>query len=270
MQRSGYLPNIDRLSMLTATILLAYALAVFVKVPERQTVLELFSFSINIHFTLNTFLPIIVAGLTATGTVWLLRDHPSISGKRTVQHWLLPALTAWVISLPLLQLPVGIRWWIGFLLAGLLLVFVIVAEYIVVDPQDIRQPPAAASLTAISFALFLVLATALRFAGTRLFILLFAIGTAVSLVSLRTLLLRLHGYWAFVEAGVIAFIITQLAAAIYFWPLPPVSFGLLLLGPAYALTNFIGNLSEGELVRQAAIEPSAILVFVWVTAIWIR
>lgn len=270
MQRSGHLPNIDKFSALAATIFLAYALAVFIDLPEGQVTLNLYLISIDIPLNMRTIMAFLVAGLTATGTEWLIQDHPSLEKKRTLQHWLLPALTAWVIALPLYQLPVGIRWWIGFLLGGLLLVFVIIAEYIVVDPQDVRHPPAAAGLTAISFALYLVLAAVLRFVGTKLFIQLAVLSLAISLVSLRALLLRLHGYWAFIETSIIALVIAQLTAALYFWPLSPVSFGLLLLGPAYALTNFIGNLAEGESVQQAIVEPAAILIIVWITTYWIR
>ena len=145
-----------------------------------------------------------------------------------------------------------------------------IAEFIVVDPEDIRQPPASVFLTAISFALYLVLAVVLRYAGSRLLFQLIALTLAISLVSLRTLHLRLDGYWAFIESGVIALVTAQLMAALHFWPLSPVSFGLIILGPAYALTNFIGNLAVGEGLRQAIIEPLVVLILVWLTAIWIR
>jgi hypothetical protein len=270
MQRSARLPNPDRLSVLTATILLTYALSIFIDLPGRQFALRILGFTLSIEISAQTLLALLVAAMTATGTQWLLQDHPAIRGKPTFQHWLLPALSAWVISIPLFQLPIGLQWWIGFLVGGALLALVLVAEYIVVDPEDIRQPPAAAGLTAISFALYLVLATALRYTGSRLFILLAALTLAVSLVSLRTLHLRLHGYWAVIESGVIALITAQLATALHYWPLSPVSFGLILLGPAYALTTLMGNLSEGESLRQAIVEPFVVLILVWLTAFWIR
>jgi hypothetical protein len=270
MERSRHFPNFDRLSVLTATILIAYVMAIFIDLPGIQTSIVIFNRSIDIQIQTQTLVAYLVAGLTAAGMNWLLRDHPTIGDGRSIQHLILPALTAWVISLPLYQLPVGTAWWIGFLLGGTLIVLVLIAEYIVVDPNDIRQPPAAVGLTVISFALYLVLAAALRFSGSRLIVILFALGVAVSLVSLRTLNLRLHGYWAFIESGVTAIVIAQIAAALYFWPLSPVSFGLLLLGPAYALTNLMGNLAEGETVRQALVEPIAVLLLVWMTAYWIR
>ena len=90
------------------------------------------------------------------------------------------------------------------------------------------------------------------------------------LVSLRALHLRLHGQWAILEAAIIALIIGQLAAAFHYWPLSPITFGMLLLGPAYGLTSLIARLKEGETLRQAVIEPGIILALVWGAAIWLR
>jgi len=268
--RSGYIPNIDRLSVLVATILLTYALAIFVEFPSQEFNWQLLGIGLSIQLTVQSFLALLVTGMTATGVDWLIKDHPNLSGKSTIQHWFLPALSAWVISLPLFQLPVSPLWWIGFSVGGALLILVFTAEYIVVDPEDSRHTPASTILIAISFTLYLVLAVALRSIGIRLFPLILALTFAASLVSLRTLHLRLSDYWAFIESGLIALIIAQLAAILYYWPLTPISFGLLILGPAYALTNLFGNLAEGENIRQAIVEPAVVLLLIWILAIWIR
>lgn len=265
-----YLPDTNRISMLAATILLAYALARFVNLPIRELAIQLPGLYLNVQINVRTFVALLVAGLTAAGADWLLRDHPAFKGKSTIEHWLLPALTALVIGLPLFQLPLGPLWWGGFALGGGLLMLVLVAEYISVDPEDVRQPPAAAGLTAVSFALYLALAVALRFAELRLFLILPALTLAVFLVSLRALNLRLRGQWAFIPAGVVALITGQIVAALHYWPLAPVPYGLALLGPAYALTSLIAGLVEGEPLRQALVEPGVVLVLVWGAALWIR
>ncbi len=256
--------------MLAAVILLAYALARFVELPSREVGVQLPGFYLAFEVNAQTFVTLLVAGLTATGADWLLRDHPAFTGKNTLEHWLLPALTAWVIGLPLANMAFGPAYWVGFALGATVLMLVMVAEYIVIDPEDVRQPAAAAGLTAVSFALFLALAVSLRIAGPRLFLTIPALGLAVFLVSLRTLHLRLHGRWAFIQAGVIALLISQLATALYYWPLTPVTFGLLLLGPAYGLTSLIASLEEGEPLRQALVEPGIILIVVWGAALWLR
>ncbi len=268
--RRQNLPDPDRLSLVSATILLAYALARFIQLPGASLNAQLPGFYLSIEVNVQTIVALIVAGLTAAGADWLLRDHPALKGKALPEHWLLPALTAWAIGLPLFQTPPGPRWWIGFALGGALLILVLVAEYIVADPQDERRGPASAGLVALSFALFLVLAASLRFAGLRLFLRLPALGLAGGLVSLRALRLRLPGGWAFASAGLIALVTAQLAAALHYWPIPPVSFGLALLGPAYALTTLLGNLAEGEPPRQASLEPVIVLLMIWGAALWMR
>jgi Protein of unknown function (DUF5656) len=263
LERHRHLPDADHLSVLVGTILLAFALAHFISLPVRQLSVQLPGIYLLINFGIQELVALLVALLTATGADWLLRDHPNRGKHLLVEHWLLPGLTAWAIGLPLLQLPLTPVWWIGFALGGILLILVLVAEYISIDPEDVRHPPAAAGLTAVSFALFLVLVAGLRFANTRLFLLLPALGLASGLVSLRTVHLRLNERWAFLEAGLVALVTIQMAAALHYLPVSPISFGLALLGPAYTLTNLLGSLAEGKPLRQAVWEPVVVLALIW-------
>jgi hypothetical protein len=270
LEKISRLPDTDRLSVLAATILLAYALARFIHLPEVEWGIQLPGLYLSITITIQTIVALLVATLTATGMDWLVRDHPGLGKQVTVEHWLLPALTALVIELPLFQLPSSPIWWVSFAFGGGLLILVMVAEYIVVDPEDIRQPAAAAGLTVVSFALFLVLASALRFSGVRLFLVLPALTLACGLVSLRTLHLRLHGQWLYLQGVVAGFVVAQLAAALLYWPLSPVSYGLVLLGPAYSITTWLGNLAVGERAGRTWLEPLIIMALIWGVALWIR
>lgn len=259
----GQLPNYDRLSFLSAVVLLAYALARMVNLPERIFVLELPGIILTPRLNTSTLVSITVAALTIAGAQWLIQDHPALGKKSPLEHLILPGLTAWVVELPLSQLPLNPLWWIGFALGGGLIILVLVAEYVAVDPDDVRHTFASAILITLSFSLYLVLATALRFSQTRLFFLLPILGLASFLVSLRTLHLRLHGRWGFFQASIVTLVTLQFAAALHYWPATPVAYGLALLAPAYALTSLLANLSEGESMRQAAFEPAAILALVW-------
>ncbi len=146
---------------------------------------------------------------------------------------------------------------------------VLIAEYVVVDPEDVRHAPASAGLTAVSFALFLILTIVLRSSEVRLFLLLPALTLAVALVSLRTMNLRMRGQWKYVEAGITALIVSQIAAALHYWPVSPVEYGLAVLAPAYALTSLFSSLSEGAPLRQALVEPGLVLVLLWGIALWV-
>lgn len=146
---------------------------------------------------------------------------------------------------------------------------VLVAEYISVDPEDERYPIASAALIAVSYALFLILTISLESAGLRLYLILPALLLAVILVSLRTLHLRVVGRWLYLPTMVITVILAGIISALHYWPLSPITFGLLVLGPAYSLTSLIAALSEDQSLKKAFIEPGLMLAAVWGTAIWI-
>jgi len=206
---------------------------------------------------------VMAAGLTATGMDWLLRTHPSLGRTRTIEHWLLPTLATFIIGIPLTILPPSSIWWLGFGIGGLLLVLVFLAEYIVVEPSAPNYAIASAGLTALSFAVYLILTTALRFSGARLFLTAPALFIATGLVSLRTLHLRVSQKWEYNWALGIALVCTQIGAGLHYWPVSPVQFGLILLGPLYTLSTLTGSLLEGVPLRRALVEPLIALVLAW-------
>lgn len=269
MERTSYLPSADRLSILSAAILLAYAAGRFVDIPPREFGLQLPGFYLAIEVNIHTLVTLLVAGLTASGADLLLRDHPAMRDQRTVERWLLPALTAWTLGIPLTQLEIGLQWLISFVVGGALLMLVLVAEYIAVDPEDERYPMASAALTAVSYALFLILTISLKSSGLRLYLILPALLFAAALVSLRTLHLRIIGSWLYLPTLVITVILAGIISALHYWPLSPITYGLLILGPAYSLTSLIGALSEDQPFNRAIVEPGLVIIAVWGTAIWI-
>jgi hypothetical protein len=212
---------------------------------------------------MNMAFALLAGGLAGTGMEWLLRGHPSIQPGETIEHWLLPTLMALVIGTALYSLPTGVFWWLGFALGGWLLLTIFRAEYTTVDPGDSAYPFATAGLTAISFALVLILAVVLRATGQRLVILSPALFITSGLASLRILHLRLNERWEFGWAVGIALIATQIGTALHYWPITPVQFGLAVLAPVYALTSLAVNLLNEIPVRKALVEPIIILATLW-------
>lgn len=265
-----YLPDVNRLSVLAATILLAYALTPFVNISEREWVLNLPGVFFLFRLNFTSLISVLVAVLAAVGTDWLLRDHPQLSGQTTFQHWILPGLSAWAIGLPLGTLEIGLEWWAVFAFGGLMLVLVFAAEYIVVDLSDARNAPATVGLTAVSFALYLILAIAVRAAGLRLYLLLPTLVFPIALVALRSLYLRLGGHWKFGWSIAIALVIAQFAVGLHYWPVSPLAYGLILVGPAYALTSIAGSFEEGRSWSMTWIEPLLMLIVMWGLALAIE
>jgi hypothetical protein len=265
MQSRSSLPDINRIGVLTAAVLLAFALTRLLPASQAVLRLTLGSFFLTYPVSLTTVMTLLAAGVAATGMDWLLRSHPALGSRRTVEHWLLPTLTTFVIGVPLSLLPGGASWWVTFAIAGLALVTVFIAEYVAVDPTAPAYSAATGLLTALSFAVYLILLTTVHSSGPRLVLLVPVVFIVSGLVSLRALHLRLQR-WEFVWAGGIALISAQLASALHYWPLSPIQFGLALLGPLYALTSLAGSLWEDAPVRRAAIEPLAALILTWSAA----
>ncbi len=265
-----YLPNANRLSVLTAAVLLAYGLAHLVGAPGFTLTVQLPGFYFALPLNLGTAMILMAAGLAATGMDWLLHGHPTMQGQATIEHWLLPTLTAFVIGILLSILPSGPVWWIGFAFSAGILIAIFLAEYISVDAGAPNYALASAGLTALSYAMFLILVIAIRSAGARLVLVVPAVFLAAGLLSLRTSHLHFSGRWEIPWSLGIGLICAQLAGGLHYWPLSPLQFGLFLLGPLYALTTLANNLGEDTPLRRAATEPGIILGITWVAAALFR
>jgi hypothetical protein len=270
MNEPKYLPDSDRLGVLISTVLLAFALNHLIQSPEFNLEVQLPGFFLSLPLNISTAMSVLTAGLTATGMDWLLRGHPSLNGRATFQWWILPTLTTFVIGVPLTILPPGLAWWIGFAVGGAFLFFVFLAEYIVVDPGAPYYASAIAGLTAISYTLFFILTVALSYRDARFFLMIPALFLAAALASLRILHLRLSGRWEYPWAVGIALACIQIAAGLNYWPLSPIQYGLMLVGPLYGLTNLAINLSEDLPTQRAALEPVIATALCWGLAIVIR
>lgn len=271
MTERRYLPDPTRVSVLTAAVLLAFALTRVLNAPQLLSIpLPLGNIKFTLSFNLNTVIVLLAAGMTATGMDWLLRTHPSLEKGETREHWLLPTLTVLVIGIALYTLPNTPIWWLGFGLGATIFLVVALSEYVVVDPNDARYPVATAILTVLAFVIFLVLAVAIKAANARLIMVIPALFLAGGLAALRTLHLRLNERWELAWAVGIGLVAAQLGSALHYLPLTPVRFGLALLAPLYALTVLAVSLAEGNPFRRAFVEPTVMLVLFWGLAIWFR
>jgi hypothetical protein len=265
-----YLPDANRIGLITSTTLLALALTRIVPSPAFNFELQLPGFFIAFPFNINTAMGFLTACLTATGMDWLLRGHPSLKGRATFQWWFLPTLTTFVISVPLSIFPDGQTWWIGFIVSGIFLFLVFLAEYIAVDADATYYTIAMVALTAISFTLFFVLSVALRTSEVRLYLIIPGLFLSASLASLRVLHLRLSGNWEYAWALGIGLVCVQLATGFYYWPLSPIQFGLLLIGPLYSLVTLAINLGESIPMQRAVLEPAIVTALCWGLSAFIR
>jgi hypothetical protein len=265
-----FTPDPDRIGLVTAAVLLALALTRILPAPEFNVELQLPGFLLAFPFTSNTLMGLLTACLTAAGMDWLLRGHPALRNRAAFQWWFLPTLTTFVISVLLSILPGGQAWWVGFLISGIFLYLVFLAEYIAVDSDAPYYTISIVGITAISYTLFFLLSVALRTSEIRLFLLAPALFVAATLASLRILHIRLSARWEFAWALGIGLVCIQLAAGLFYLPLAPLQFGLMLLGPLYGIINLAINLSESMPTRRAVLEPVVVACLCWGLALFLR
>lgn len=254
--------------MVMATILLAYSLTPFINIPNRELNLQLPGFLFLLRVDYTGLVSILSAGLAATGMSWMLPARSKeLHGGKDFQHLLLPALTAWAIGVPLGELEVNLQWWAVFIFGGFLLTSVFIAEFIVVDTEDPRAGLAVIGLSAVGYAVFLILCVAFRGAGLRLYLTLPVYFLAAGLISWRVLSLRLSGknswYWSIAPA----IITLQVAIGLHYLPVSPIQFGLLLTGLCYAVISFAVLFEQKEHKKWIWMEPAIIFIFFLGTAL---
>jgi hypothetical protein len=272
MQSNHSIPEINRLSIVVAAIMLAFALTHMVIFPARLLSFNLFGILIEFLIDFGTLVNLLTAILAASGMDWLLHSHPEHQRYQKrwefIRHWILPVLTTLVLGVALRSSAGSMYWWVIFVMGNLLLIAVFIAEYNVVNVDDVRHPLAVVGLTSLSFALFLLLAMAIDSANLRLYSRLPLLGVGLMMVISRALFLRL-GKWHQVWAIIISLIILEMAVGFHYLPLSPIQYGALLVGAAYALTSIATAIEEARDQIAFWVEPIVMLaVILAVTVFW--
>jgi len=264
VQKHKHFPKADRLSVISSVTLLAYAGMPFIHISAKAIRFSLFGFLIAFDLNFSLLISLIVAALAATGTDWLLHDHPALGSKNTLPYIITPTLTAWALGIPLSLIEISLEWWIVFGLGIIFIFAVLIAEYIAVDPGDTRFPAAVMLLTALSFGLFLTLSISLRFTGLRLYMLLLVLLPAYAFVCLRILHLKESSNWHLAWTAVCTVILAQFIIGLHYLPISPIQFGLILLGPAYALISLATAQINKKPLKNSIVEPIIMLGLFWI------
>lgn len=265
--RSPY-PSAERMGVLTASILLTFALSRLVSSPRLTLSIALPGFYFALPLTLGAGMTLLAALLSATGMNWLL--GASFGAKARAEHWMLPALTTLVLGAFLALLPGIAAWLPGIAFGGVLLLGVFLAEHIAAEPSAPAYGIARAGLTALGRVLFLIAAAALRFASMRMFLLAPALFLAAFFISLRILRLEDSERWNFGWAAGIGIVCMQIGAGLHYWNLTPIQFAVALAGPFYALTLLFANLAETMPPRRAAFGPALMVLLAWGAAFFLK
>jgi hypothetical protein len=272
MHERHSLPDINRLSIVSAAIMLAFALTQIVSFPAQRISFSVFGIILAFLLDFSTVITLFTAILAAAGMDWLIQSHPQKERHHSFvdnfRHWVIPIFTTIVIGVVLNSFAGGAFWWVIYGLGSVLLIAVLIAEYNLIAPEENRRPLAVVGINGISFALYFLLTIAVFSANLRLYIRLPLLSLGALMAVSRSLHLRL-GDWHPVWAMIISFVLAEIVVGFHYLPLSPIQFGLLLVGIAYALTSVVTGIKESR--KQWALwgEPMVMLVLmIVVSAFW--
>jgi hypothetical protein len=222
-------PQSERISALTAMVLLTYGLIRMIILPSVETEVAIFGLLVKIEFKTQSIMLILTAALAAAGTDWLIQGHPKETHSRlAIENWIIPAMAAVAIGVIVIRIPEGPALWIGLLLGAILLVAILTAEFIVFDTQDPRFGNVATVLTSLALLLLLSSFLTIQVLEVRAFFAIPLTFLASFVVAWRLIKLAIPGRRAWTWAVLIGFIVSQLALGLHYWPISPLRRGFLL------------------------------------------
>jgi len=252
-------PNPERISALTALVLLTYGLVRMIVLPSVETEIGLLGLLIKIEFKTQSVMLILAAALAAAGTDWLIQDHPEkVRTRLSAENWVIPAMAAIAVGVIVIRIQEGPPLWIGLLLGALLLVAVFTAEFIVSYVPDPRYEVVANILIGLAlllltaaFVTIYVLQVRALFAIPLIFIAGFVISWRLFRLNLPT---KRVWPWAILTSS----ITSQIAIGLHYWPIPPLRISLLLGLSLYLSYRLIASHLVDEIDRKYLLENSVV------------
>lgn len=248
-------PNRDRLSVLTATLTLAYVLSRFLNLPTRYFGFNVFGSEIGLELGGAALALLVVAALISAGADTLIRSHPAYAGDNTLIHWVAPGATALVLGAGLNLLPDGPLWWAGLAGSVAFLLAVLVAEYRTVDPDDPARDTVRLALSGLILGLALTLFAVLHSYGARALVSASIGGLTASALAGRLFALR-GTPWArvWVYALVVGLVCAPIIWALGYWRITAVGAALLVMVPFYVSVGVANQHFAGKLTRAVWVE----------------
>lgn len=245
----------DRLSALTALVLLAFGLTRLTVLPALPLEATLLGLVIRVEINTRLIMLLLAAGLAVAGADWLLRSHPAAASLRfPVEHWIIPGLAAFSVGSIVTRLPLGLALWVGLALGAALLVAVLGAEFCVLDPLDRRHDAAAVGLRILSYLFFVVAVFALTSAEMRAIFEVPLLFLAALGMTWRLLRLRKARGEAWTLALVIGVTVAELGWGLHYWPIPALREAMLLVLAVYVAEGLLLAAEGDRLPARRGVE----------------
>ena len=248
----------DRANVLATLLVLGLILASFLQFSAWTRDLTVLGSPLTISISQTVMMAALLIGITCSGTETIVRSHPAV--RRIQAHysfvtWTLPALTTLLVTVLLPQISGQVYRIAAYVIAGLLLILVISAEYYTLDPTDKRYVAARLSLNAWAYVLALGVFVLVYSAKARS--LLSATGITVVSTLLALELLRGAGrsFGRTALYALIAGLCTgEIIWAMNYWRIGGLTGGLILLLGFYVVTGLANQQLQGKLTRRVLVE----------------
>jgi hypothetical protein len=250
-----HFPNRDRLSVLTAIIVLAYALSRFLDLPAQTVNTTLFGTELGVELGWRLVIQVLIAALISTGADALIRSHPRFAAQTTLIHWIVPGAAALVLGAGLERLPTEPAWWAGMAASALALLAVLTAEYIVVDGEDRFHDAASLGLSVLAYGLAFVLFAVLHNTGARAAIAVTLGGGVAAALAGRLIALSVRPVRrVLIPALVVGLMCAETVWAVSYWRVNSVGGALLVMLPFYIGVGLARQHLTGQLSRRSWVE----------------
>lgn len=257
------MPIYERISGVVSLTMLGLVAYFLIELPSRAINLMVWGSPLTLMVSQWWLLALLLGGLAATGARAVVYAHPNLPRRPSgyaVAFWILPGLLVILATLWLSLLASTVEWWLAEIaLTGVLLWFVVLAEYHTVEPRDSQYELARIWLNLIAYGVafgFFVLIYQTRARSI-------LSSTEITLVSgllagslLRSGPAQTGRTWLF--AAIVALVMGQSMWALNLWRVPPVTAGLWLLLVFYMLTGLAQQHLLGRLTRRALVEFAVI------------
>jgi hypothetical protein len=245
-----------------ALVVLGLILATFLQLSTWTREVTVLGSPLKIEVTQTGLMAALLVGITCAGTDAIVRSHPTarrIEARYSFVTWTLPALTVLLATVLLPQASTRLYQIGGMALTGLVMILVISAEYLTVDPEDGRYPIARLSLNGWAYLLALVIYVLIYSEKTRSLVSATAVMLVSSLLALEFLRSAGQGFARTALYALIAGLSTaEIIWAMNYWQVSGITGGLLLLLGFYVFTGLANQQLQGRLTRRVVVEYGAV------------
>ena len=259
----------EQLNRIIAIMLLTFTFAQLVTLPSREFSFQFAGIYFAFNFNLKNIFALLNVAIVTTGSFTIFNQRAK-RRRISLVHAILPALTTWMISIPLFATTLNLLWWVELILFGALLFLIIYAEYLVADEvEEQYEQLLSRLLESVAFAIFFIISAILFAINMRLSFMLPPLFLLTFFISLRLFELR-TSQWLIFESLTMAFIIAQFAAVFNYFNFSAIPLGILLFGILYSLNNFILKTNQKKIQLPIVIESTIILVITVLLAIFLQ